>query len=70
MIDAKIARINELYRKSKSVGLTDIEKAEQKKLREEYIKGFRKSLIGQMNNVTIKEKDGSLTRLSDKGIKE
>ena len=33
MADLKIDRINELYRKSKTVGLTDEEKAEQAKLR-------------------------------------
>lgn len=69
MIDEKIKRINELYAKSKSVGLTDEEKTEQKRLREEYVKGFRQSLIDQLNNVSIKEKDGSVTRLSDKNIK-
>lgn len=68
MIDEKIARINELYKKSKTVGLTDAEKAEQKKLREEYVRGFRQSMISQLNNVTIKEKDGTLTPLKDKGI--
>ena len=36
MTEEKIARINELYRKQKSVGLTFEEKREQKKLREEY----------------------------------
>ncbi len=70
MIDSKIARINELYRKSKAEGLTEEEKAEQKKLREEYVKGFRASFISQMNNVTIVEKDGTETHLKDKGIKE
>ena len=33
----KIARINELYRRSKAEGLTDAEKKEQKLLRLEYI---------------------------------
>ena len=35
MDDKKIARINELYHKSKSEGLTAEEKAEQQKLRTE-----------------------------------
>lgn len=70
MLDEKIARINELYRKSKAEGLTEEEKAEQKKLREEYVKGFRASLISQLNNVTIQEPDGTQTALKDKGIKE
>lgn len=69
-MDPKIARINELYRKSQKEGLTRQEKEEQKRLREEYVKSFRKSLINQLNNVTIKEPDGSLTPLADKGIRE
>ena len=70
MIDSRIARINELYRKSKAEGLTEAEKAEQKRLREEYVKGFRASLISQLNNVTIQEADGTQIHLKDKGIKE
>ncbi|MBR5521474.1 MAG: DUF896 domain-containing protein [Oscillospiraceae bacterium] len=71
MIDERIARINELYRKGKTAeGLTAEEKAEQKKLREEYVKGFRASLISQLNNVTIQEPDGTEIHLKDKGITE
>ena len=40
----KIARINELYRRSKAEGLTDAEKKEQKLLRLEYIESVRKNL--------------------------
>ena len=36
----KIARINELAKKSKDIGLTDAEKSEQKALREEYLAGM------------------------------
>ena len=54
---AKIARINELYHKSKAEGLTDAEKKEQQQLRQEY--------IFAVNNIDIKEKDGSITRLQD-----
>ena len=39
-----INRINELARKSKTVGLTDEEKEEQAVLRAEYIKNVRESL--------------------------
>ena len=70
MIYSRIARINELYRKSKAEGLTEAEKAEQKKLREEYVKGFRASLISQLNNVSIEQPDGTVIDLKDKGIKE
>ena len=44
MDKVKIDRINELGRLSKERELTDAEKAEQKALREEYIKEFRASL--------------------------
>ena len=50
--------------------MTEEEKHEQAKLRREYVKGFRKDLISQLNNVTLKNPDGSLTHLRDKGIKE
>ncbi len=39
-----IPRINELSKKSKTIGLTEEEKSEQKKLRDEYIKRFRGNL--------------------------
>ncbi len=70
MTDERIKRINELYKKSQAEGLTPREKEEQTRLRQEYIKSFRRSMVSQMNNITIKEKDGRLTRLKDKGIKE
>lgn len=49
----KIDRINELARKSKGEGLTEEEKKEQKKLREEYIKNLRKSVKNQLDNIEI-----------------
>ena len=49
----KIDRINELAKKSKTTGLTDIEKAEQKSLREEYLKAIRKSFKAQLDNIEI-----------------
>lgn len=68
----KIDRINELYHKSQSVGLTEEEKAEQEKLRREYIEAIRGSLRNNLNNISIKEPDGSITDLGKKygGIKE
>ncbi len=68
----KIDRINELYHKSQSVGLTEEEKAEQAKLRKEYIEAIRGSLRNNLNNISIKEPDGSITDLGKKygGIKE
>lgn len=62
----KIARINELHRKSKAEGLTAAEAKEQKILRQEYISAFRENLRGQLNNISIKEPDGSITDLGEK----
>ena len=62
----KIARINELYRRSKAEGLTDSEKKEQKLLRLEYIEAVRMNLRGQLNNIDIKEQDGSVVNLGEK----
>lgn len=66
MDEKKIARINELYHKSKAEGLTNEEKKEQKLLREEYIASIRQNLRTQLNNIDIKEPDGSITSLGKK----
>ncbi len=66
MDDKKIARINELYHKSKAEGLTNEEKKEQKLLREEYIASIRQNLRTQLNSINIKEPDGSITNLGKK----
>ena len=63
MHQKRLVRINELARKQKSERLTEAEKAEQKKLREEYLADFRKTLRGQLENITFVEADGSLTPL-------
>ncbi len=61
---SRIDRINELYHKSQSVGLTEEEKEEQARLRQEYVAAIR--------GISIKEPDGSITDLGKKhgGIKE
>ena len=66
MGEKKIARINELYHKSKAEGLTEKEKKEQQILRREYIEAFKMSLRGQLNNISIQEKDGTITNLGEK----
>ena len=63
MANELIDRINELARKSKSVGLTEDEKAEQAKLRAEYIKLFRNNLIGTLENTVIVTPDGQRKKL-------
>ena len=66
MDENKIKRINELYHKSKAEGLTDAEKKEPQLLRQEYIASVRENLRGQLNNISIQEKDGSVTDLGKK----
>ncbi|MCI8549380.1 MAG: DUF896 domain-containing protein [Lachnospiraceae bacterium] len=63
MTEKDIQRINELYHKSKGEGLTEEEKAEQAKLRQEYILAIRKNLRGTLDNVSILEADGTVTEL-------
>lgn len=66
MDEKKIARINELYKKSKAEGLTEAEAAEQAILRKEFIEAFRRNLRVQLDNIDIKEADGSITNLGEK----
>ncbi len=63
MTDEKIARINELYHKSKAEGLTDEEKLEQQTLRQEYIASIRRNMRATLDNVSIKEADGTIREL-------
>ncbi|MDD6231723.1 DUF896 domain-containing protein [Frisingicoccus sp.] len=59
-----IARINELYRKSKSPeGLTPEEKEEQAELRGRYIASVRQNLKGQLDTIKIQKEDGTLIDL-------
>lgn len=66
MNDEKIARINELYHKSKAEGLTEEEKKEQAELRAEYIASFRRNLKSQLDNIDVKNPDGSIENLGEK----
>lgn len=66
MIEDSLKRINELYHKSKAEGLTDQEKKEQEELRREYIADVRASLRGQLNNISIEKKDGTIENLGEK----
>lgn len=50
-MNEKIERINQLSKKSKAEGLTELEKKEQERLRKEYIKSFRKNLKSQLDNI-------------------
>lgn len=72
MDQSKIDRINALYHKSKATGLTEEEKMEQAALRKEYIETIRKNMRAHLNNISIQEKDGTITDLGKKygGIKD
>lgn len=61
-----IARINELARKSKTVGLSEKEKEEQAKLRAQYIAAYKRSLVSQLENIRIVDEKGNKTPLKKK----
>lgn len=65
--DEKVARINELARKSRTAqGLTEAEKAEQAELRREYVDAVKASLRGQLDHTTVIEPDGTKHKLKPK----
>lgn len=66
MDEKKIARINELYHKSKAEGLTEAERKEQQVLRREYVDAFKQNLRSQLNHISIEEADGTITDLGEK----
>ncbi|SFP92922.1 Uncharacterized protein YnzC, UPF0291/DUF896 family [Lachnospiraceae bacterium XBB1006] len=66
MTEEKIARINELYHKSKAEGLTEEEKKEQFTLRQEYIAAIKGAIASQMENVSVEEADGSIVNVSER----
>ena len=65
-IEKIVERINELYQKKQTVGLTEEETKERAKLFEEYRVLFRQSLRSQLNNIDIENEDGSITNLGEK----
>lgn len=65
-MEERIARINELYHKSQSEGLSDEEREEQTRLRREYVANIRANLRGQLDSITIQHPDGSKEKLSGK----
>lgn len=55
----KLARINILAKKAKADGLTEKEKTEQKKLREEYLDNVRSSFTNQFKSMTVMDPEGN-----------
>ena len=66
MTEELIKRINELAKKSKTEGLTDEEKAEQAKLRSEYIAAFRQGVQNTLSNVYVVDEKGNEKKLERK----
>ncbi len=66
MDKSKMERINELSRKSKSVGLTPEEKQEQQTLRAEYIGSFRNNMKSLLESIVLVNEDGTTTKLKQK----
>ena len=62
----KIARINDLARKSRGTGLTEEELAEQQALRREYITEYREALRAKLENTYIILPDGTKKKLEKK----
>ena len=54
-----IKRINELSHKSKAEGLSDEEKAEQKKLREDYVAAIKGNIRSQLENIKEVDENGN-----------
>ena len=65
-MDERIRRINELYHKSQAEGLTEEEKAEQARLRQEYVASVRGNLKAQLDNINIQREDGTIENLGKK----
>lgn len=66
MTDELIKRINYLYHKSKTEGLTEEEKKEQAELRKEYVKGFRQGMANTLENVYIMDEKGNKKKIEKK----
>lgn len=56
--DKLLKRINELAHKNKAEGLTEEEKAERKKLRDQYLKNFREAFRSKIEMTQIFDKSG------------
>ena len=67
----EVEKINALAHKAKSVGLTEEEKKERDLLRKEYLASVRMNLRSQLDNIDVKQEDGSIVNLGERyGIKK
>jgi uncharacterized protein YnzC (UPF0291/DUF896 family) len=59
-----VQRINYLARKAKEQGLTEEEKEEQQRLRQEYIAAVKRNLEAQLGNIKfVDEKDNKKVKI-------
>ncbi len=58
----QIDRINELAKKKKTLGLTEEEQAEQKRLYREYIDAFKANLKAQLETIEVVDDDNKEVR--------
>ena len=54
------------HHKAQSVGLTEEEKKEQAELRKEYIATIKMNLRNQLDNIDVKEADGTVVNLGER----
>ncbi len=66
MDQKKIDRISELTRISRERELTAEEQAERTELRNEYRRAFLGNLSSQLDNMSIKQPDGSIVNVKDR----
>ena len=67
MTQEKLARINQLSRKSKTLdGLSPEEIVERDDLRNEYIASVRNNLTSQLENTYLVNEDGTTSKLEKK----
>ena len=66
MLQEKVNRINFLAKKSKTEGLTDAEKQEQQKLRQEYLAEWRMGVVQVLDYTYIMDENGVKRKLKQK----
>ena len=66
MIQEKLSRINELAKLQKERDLTEAEKAEQSRLRKQYIEEWRAGAVQVLENTYIVDKNGVKRKLQKK----
>lgn len=66
MIDKRIHKINELYRKAQTQGLTEDEKIEQINLRKQFASNIRNNFRNLLNNIDMENEYGIVENLGEK----